>query len=62
MILRALSEELGVPLPYDNIHEVRTRAAELAPHLIKYDVIEASGFEKLAHRPNGESLLNRTTF
>lgn len=55
MILRALSEELGVPLPYDNIHEIRTRAAELAPHLIKYDVIEASGFEKLAHRPNGES-------
>lgn len=48
MILRALSEELGSPLPYDSIDEVRTRMAELAPHLIKYDYIENSGFEDQA--------------
>jgi len=60
MVLRALSEELGKPLPYDTIEELRTRIAELAPHLIKYDFIESSGFEKLAHQPNGETALNRT--
>jgi len=49
MVLRALSEELGMPLPYDTSEEVRTRAAELAPHLIKYDFIENSGFEEHAH-------------
>jgi NADH dehydrogenase (ubiquinone) Fe-S protein 1 len=60
MVLRALSEEVGSPLPYDTIEELRTRLAELAPHLTKYDFIEASGFEKLAHSPNGESTLNNT--
>ena len=48
MVLRALSEVLGTPLPYDSLDEVRTRLAELAPHLVKYDHIESSGFEKLA--------------
>jgi len=47
MILRALSEEAGCPLPYDSLDEVRTRLAELAPHLVKYDFIEPSGFEGL---------------
>jgi len=62
MVLRALSEELGSPLPYDTVDELRTRIAELAPHLIKYDFIEGSGFEALAHKPNGETNLNGTTF
>lgn len=44
MILRALSEELGVPLPYDSVEELRYRIAELAPHLLKPDYIEPSGF------------------
>jgi len=52
MILRALSEELGTPLPYDSLDEVRTRLAELAPHLVKFDVIENSGFEDLALKHN----------
>lgn len=60
MVLRALSEEVGSPLPYDTLEEVRTRIAELAPHLIRYDFIENSGFEGLAHEPNGETKLNRT--
>ena len=62
MILRALSEELGIPLPYDSLDEVRTRLAELAPHLVKFDVIENSGFENLALRfnPKGDLKLNKT--
>jgi len=60
MVLRALSEELGIPLPYDSLDEVRTRLAELAPHLVKYDHIENSGFDELAQIPNGETYLNRS--
>jgi NADH dehydrogenase (ubiquinone) Fe-S protein 1 len=60
MVLRALSEELGTPLPYDTQEELRTRLAELAPHLIKFDVIEGSGFETLAHNVNGNTELNGT--
>lgn len=48
MIFRALSEELGSPLPYDSLDELRTRMAELAPHLVKYEYIEPSGFEHLS--------------
>ncbi len=38
-IFRALSEEIGVALPYDTLEEIRYRIAELAPHLLKYDYI-----------------------
>ena len=48
MVLRALSEELGCPLPYDSLDEIRTRLAELAPHLVRYDIDEPSGFHNLA--------------
>lgn len=60
MILRALSEELGTPLPYDSIDELRTRISELAPHLTLYEHIEPSGFELLARQQNqktGQKLL-----
>jgi NADH dehydrogenase (ubiquinone) Fe-S protein 1 len=53
MILRALSEEIGSPLPYDSLDEIRTRMAELAPHLVRFDYIENSGFEKIALKPSG---------
>jgi NADH dehydrogenase (ubiquinone) Fe-S protein 1 len=43
-VIRALSEVLSVPLPYDNLQEIRFRIAELAPHLIKYDWIEPYSF------------------
>lgn len=46
--MRALSEECETPLPYDSLDEIRTRLAELAPHLLKFDYVESSGFEKLA--------------
>lgn len=60
MILRALSEELGTPLPYDSLDEVRTRLAELAPHLVRFDTIENSGYENLSLRfdPNNTKLNN----
>ncbi len=60
MILRALSEELGTPLPYDSLDEVRTRIAELAPHLIKFDVIENSGFEEIALKSGKNNKINKT--
>ncbi len=44
MVIRALSEELGVTLPYDTLEEVRFRVAQLAPHLMKYDYIEPTLF------------------
>jgi len=63
MILRALSEELGTPLPYDDMRDIRDRLAQLAPHLSKPDYVEPSGFEDLsiAHRP-GSTELNHTPF
>ena len=61
MIMRAISEEIGAPLPYDTVDELRTRLAELCPHLLRFDVIEASGFEELAHQVQaGGSSLNGT--
>jgi NADH dehydrogenase (ubiquinone) Fe-S protein 1 len=58
MILRALSEELNCPLPYDSLDEVRTRLAEYAPHLVRYDALEPNGFEKLAHATNSKTHLS----
>lgn len=60
MIFRALSEEIGSPLPYDTLEELRTRIAENAPHLIKYDFIESSGFERLGLQASGSHSLNNT--
>mmetsp|Transcript_44007 Transcript_44007/g.42586 ORF Transcript_44007/g.42586 Transcript_44007/m.42586 type:complete len:338 (-) Transcript_44007:23-1036(-) len=60
MVFRALSEEMGIPLPYDSMDEVRTRLAELAPHLIKYDHIEVSGNEGLGQRVSGSTAVNGT--
>lgn len=39
-ILRALSEELGCTLPYDDVHMLRSRISILAPHTLKLDHIE----------------------
>ena len=61
MVLRAMSEEIGSPLPYDNLEEIRTRISEICPHVVKFDHIEASGFETLAHTPNGDTNLHQTT-
>lgn len=39
-IVRALSEYLGAPLPYDDLYAVRDRLGEIAPHFVRHDVIE----------------------
>ena len=53
--------EVSFPIhPYDNVNELRTRIAELCPHILKFDVIEGSGFETLGHLPNGETKMNGT--
>ncbi|KAK3671660.1 ndufs1 NADH-ubiquinone oxidoreductase subunit [Recurvomyces mirabilis] len=39
-IIRAVSEALGKPLPYDDIETLRDRAAEISPALRSYDIIE----------------------
>lgn len=63
MILRALSEELGAPLPYDSVEELRARMSDLAPHLVKYDTVELAGFEDLViENKRGSNEMNGTTF
>lgn len=59
MVLRALSEEMGIRLPYDSLDEVRTRLAELAPHLVRYDVIEPTTIDNFANKPSGDTNLSR---
>ncbi|KAH0559949.1 NADH dehydrogenase (ubiquinone) 78K chain precursor, 5-prime end [Trichoglossum hirsutum] len=39
-IVRAASEYLGVPLPYDDIAALRDRMEEISPALTRYDVVE----------------------
>ncbi|ODV98578.1 hypothetical protein PACTADRAFT_48307 [Pachysolen tannophilus NRRL Y-2460] len=40
MIIRALSEFLGKTLPYDDLYGMRARLLEIAPHLLRHDVVE----------------------
>lgn len=39
-IIRALSEYLGATLPYDDLYAIRSRLGQIAPHLVRHDVIE----------------------
>lgn len=39
-ILRALSDVLGVRLPYDTVSQVRERLADVAPHFARVEHIE----------------------
>lgn len=39
-IVRAVSEYLGTPLPYDDLYAVRERLGEVAPHFVRHDVVE----------------------
>ena len=54
-ILRALSEECGVSLPYNSIEELRARIYNVAPHLIKYDQIEPTVYGKVSNKVWGDS-------
>lgn len=40
MNLRALSEVVGTPLPYDDVLSLRDRLWEVSPTLVRYDVTE----------------------
>ncbi|KDQ06276.1 hypothetical protein BOTBODRAFT_71025 [Botryobasidium botryosum FD-172 SS1] len=39
-IIRALSEHVGTPLPYDDVLTLRDRMWEISPTLVRYDVVE----------------------
>jgi NADH dehydrogenase (ubiquinone) Fe-S protein 1 len=39
-IIRALSEVIGQPLPYDDIYTLRERMWDVSPTLLRYDVLE----------------------
>ena len=39
-IIRAVSEYLGTPLPYDDVEALRDRMEEISPALRRYDIVE----------------------
>ncbi|XP_018529091.1 NADH-ubiquinone oxidoreductase 75 kDa subunit, mitochondrial isoform X1 [Lates calcarifer] len=48
-IIRAISELVGVTLPYDTLDEVRDRLAEVSPNLVRYDDVEEANYFKQAN-------------
>jgi NADH dehydrogenase (ubiquinone) Fe-S protein 1 len=47
-IIRAVSEYLGQPLPYDDIEALRDRMEEISPVLRRYDLVEPSSLGTLS--------------
>ncbi|RZC40576.1 NADH-ubiquinone oxidoreductase 75 kDa subunit, mitochondrial [Asbolus verrucosus] len=47
-IIRALSEIIGVKLPYDDLNEIRCRLSQIAPHLTRYGDAEDANYFKQA--------------
>ncbi|XP_063788729.1 NADH-ubiquinone oxidoreductase 75 kDa subunit, mitochondrial [Pseudophryne corroboree] len=47
-IIRALSEVVGVRLPYDDPDGVRNRLQEVSPNLVRYDDVEEANYFKQA--------------
>ncbi|KAK8129743.1 NADH-ubiquinone oxidoreductase subunit [Apiospora kogelbergensis] len=47
-IIRAASEFLGAPLPYDDVAQLRDRMQEISPALGAYDVVEVSALQSLS--------------
>lgn len=47
-IIRALSEIMGVPLPYDETLDIRDRMFEISPTLVRFDVVESVSQKELA--------------
>ncbi|RMZ83393.1 hypothetical protein DV737_g1726, partial [Chaetothyriales sp. CBS 132003] len=47
-IIRAVSEYLGQPLPYDDLEALRDRLEEISPALRRYDVVEPSALTSLS--------------
>ncbi|KAI1381437.1 NADH-ubiquinone oxidoreductase 78 kDa subunit mitochondrial precursor [Hypoxylon crocopeplum] len=46
-IIRAISEFLGAPLPYDDVAMLRDRMVEISPALASYDIIEPTAMKQL---------------
>ena len=46
--MRAVSEVVGRPLPYESLSEVRARMTEVAPTTTKYDIVEKANFASAA--------------
>ena len=46
-IIRAVSEYLGAPLPYDDIEALRDRMVEISPALRSYDIVEPTALPAL---------------
>lgn len=49
-IVRAISEVLRVPLPYDDLSTLRYRMEELSPALTRYDVVEPASLSAVGVR------------
>jgi NADH dehydrogenase (ubiquinone) Fe-S protein 1 len=47
-IIRAASEFLGAPLPYDDVAQLRDRMVEISPALAAYDVVEPVALGQLS--------------
>ena len=47
-ILRAASEYLGKPLPYDDVEALRDRMEEISPSFRRYDLVEETGLKSLS--------------
>lgn len=46
-IIRAASEFLGAPLPYEDVEALRDRMEEISPALRRYDIVEGTGMPQL---------------
>ncbi|KAI0508323.1 hypothetical protein F5B22DRAFT_621615 [Xylaria bambusicola] len=65
-IIRAISEFLGAPLPYDDVAMLRDRMVEISPALAAYDIVEPTSLQQLSKvqlvdqnkgaKPTGEPL------
>ncbi|KAL7267306.1 ndufs1 NADH-ubiquinone oxidoreductase subunit [Rhizina undulata] len=49
-IIRAASEFLGAPLPYDDIATLRNRMEEISPALTRYDAVEPVSFSAIGNK------------
>ncbi|KAF8853509.1 NADH-ubiquinone oxidoreductase 78 kDa subunit mitochondrial precursor [Acephala macrosclerotiorum] len=47
-IIRAVSEFLGAPLPYDDVAALRDRMVEISPALASYDIVEPVALKQLS--------------
>lgn len=47
-IIRAVSEFLGAPLPYDDVAALRDRMVEISPALAAYDIVEPVALQQLS--------------